>query len=186
MPFSDSLASWGGPEFDWDNLQDIYHVDPATILLPLDEYPPEYGFGFGRVPSSACAVFNPVDSASKLPDTTYGLPSVPLNPSPAIYYNDKEPYLGVNCSQLRLSPQESGVVYHDASDNTSTLPELGPPTDYLSSPSQNSECQFVPPNDLIPSNQPRAEETGVVSLKRKRRCKDTVWLRQCYLVANIL
>ena len=170
-PFSDCLTSWGGQEFDCDTLQDIWHVDPGTLLPELTF---EYGIGFGRAPSSTCAVFNPIDSASKLPDITYGLPSVPLNPNPALYYSHNGPFLDVTYSQLLLSHQQSGEVYYDSSGNTPRVPEFGLPADQLSSRSQNLESQYVPTNSLIPSDQPRAEETGAVSQKRHRGCKDTV------------
>ena len=175
-PFPDSVVGWSDPEFDWNTLPDICPIDPTALLVPCDEYPPEltfeYGFCWGGVPTSACAVFNPVDAPPKLPGGINGCwPSMPSNQNPAFYYSDEKPFPDVTHSQLH---QQSGVVYHEANGNTQRAPEMALPDDHHHSRSQNPQSQLVPPNRLITSNQPVTEETCAVSQKRKRGCKDTV------------
>src|SRR5579871_1794183 len=102
-PFPDTLASWSGSEFDLNTLQDICQVDPATLLIPYDEY----GFAYGRVPSSACAVFNPVEAVPKLPDSINAWQSIPSNPNPTFYYSDDEPFLDVAHPQPQQLQQQS-------------------------------------------------------------------------------
>ena len=162
------MAGWCDPEFDWHTLPDIICPVNPTALLITCEYPPEltfeYGFGWEGVPTSAC-----VDAAPKLPGggTDGCWPSMPSNPKPAFYYSDEKPFPDVTHSQLH---QQSGVVYHEANDNTQRAPEMALPDDR----SQNPQSQIVPPNRLIKSNQRVTEKTCAVSQKRRRRCKKTV------------
>lgn len=188
--FPDTLASWSGSDFDWNTLQDMCQIDPATVLVPSDEYPPEltfeYGFGYGRVPTSPCAAFGPVGAAPRLSNSTNDWSSLPSNPNPVLYYSDEEPFLDVTHSQPQLLHQQSSVVYHDVNSDTSGAPELGPVDDLLYSSSQNPESQFVPSNYLTQLDQSGTEETCAVSQKRKRGCKDTVWPELLVLVSSLL
>ena len=180
-PFPDSMAAgWSGPEFGWNTLQDICPVDPTAPPVLWDEYVPEWTFGYdvgyGGVPVSPCAVFNPVDAAPKLPGGTNGCwPSMPPNPNPAFCYSDGKPFLDVTHFH---SHQQFGVVHHEANGNTQRAPDMALPDGHRHSRSQNPQSQFVPPHPLIPSDRPVGEETCPVSQKRKRGCKDKVCLTQ--------
>ena len=160
-------------------------MDPGTLLAPFDGDLPEStwedGYGLGSVANSACAFFNLIDAASKLPDSTCVWPSVQLSPNPAVYSSNKAPCFDVAHFQSRLFNLQSD---DHGSSNTPRAPDPALLAGYLSTLSHNPENQLVPPTYLIQSGQPGMEKTSTASRKRKRSSIDTVRLSPFILIAN--
>ena len=163
-------------------------MDPGTLLAPFDGDLPEStwedGYGLGSVANSACAFFNIIDAAWKLPDSTCVWPSVQLSPNPAVYSSNKASCFDVANFQSRLFNLQSGVAYDHGSSNTPRAPDPALLAGYLSTLSPNPENPLVPPTYLIQSDQPGTEKTSTASRKRKRSSIDTVRPSPFILIAN--